>query len=211
MRTPARSARLFENSLLERLSRVHPLTPLLLWVPVIAWLLYRSTSVHRLEAGALGGLAVAGLFAWTLTEYVVHRFVFHLDARTPARRRLQFIVHGIHHEVPDDPTRLVMPLAPAIVGMTILYALFRALLGQPYIEPFFAFFLIGYLGYDYIHFSVHHGRSRTRVGGFLRRWHMLHHFATPAARWGVSSPMWDHVFRTTGEPGRASATPPTSG
>ena len=196
MRTPRRSVRLFENDVLERLSRVHPLTPLVLWAPVIAWLLWRSVVVYRLEVGALAWLAASGLLVWTLTEYLVHRFLFHLRPRSRGARRLVFVVHGIHHETPDDPTRLLMPPAPALVACTILYALFWAVLGRPWVEPFFAFFLIGYLAYDYMHFAAHHGQPRTRVGRFLRRWHMLHHFVTPEARWGVSSPLWDHVFRT---------------
>jgi sterol desaturase/sphingolipid hydroxylase (fatty acid hydroxylase superfamily) len=196
MGTRGHSVRLFENDLLERLSRVHPLTPLLLWAPIIAGLLWRSLAVYRLEVGTLVWLAAAGLLVWTLTEYLLHRFVFHLESRSLAVRRLVFVVHGVHHETPDDPTRLLMPPAPAIVACSILYAIFWTTLGRPWVEPFFAFFLMGYLAYDYIHFAVHHGRPRTRVGRFLRRWHMLHHFVTPEARWGVSSPLWDHVFRT---------------
>jgi sterol desaturase/sphingolipid hydroxylase (fatty acid hydroxylase superfamily) len=128
--------------------------------------------------------------------------VFHLEATTPIRRRLQFVVHGVHHETPADPTRLVMPPLPAIIAAATLYGVFRALLGSRYVEPFFAFFLIGYLAYDYLHVAAHRGRPRTRLGRFLQRWHMLHHFATPKARWGVTSPLWDHVFRTTGRPPR---------
>ncbi len=72
------SVRLFDNDLLERLSRVHPLTPVLLWAPIIAWLLWRSLTVHRLEGATVAILGIGGLVAWTLTEYLVHRFVFHL-------------------------------------------------------------------------------------------------------------------------------------
>ena len=191
-----RSVRLFESDWLERLSRVHPLTPLSLWAPVVVWLLWRSLVSGRLEAGTVAWLAMAGILAWTLTEYLVHRFLFHLRPRSRAARRLVFIIHGVHHETPDDPARLLMPPAPALIACAILYVLFRAVLGSAWVEPFFAFFLIGYLAYDYIHLAVHRGRPRTRIGRFLRRWHMLHHFATPEARWGVSSPAWDHVFRT---------------
>ena len=196
MGTQGRSVRLFQNDLLERLSHVHPLTPLLLWVPVIAWFLWRSLAVYRLEVGALAWLAAAGLLVWTLTEYLIHRFLFHLRPRSLAARRLVFIVHGIHHETPDDPTRLLMPPVPAITACALLYGFFWAVLGRPWVEPFFAFFLMGYLAYDYIHFAVHRGRPRTRAGRFLRHWHMGHHFVTPEARWGVSSPVWDCVFRT---------------
>jgi len=188
--------RLFENDWLERLSRVHPAAPLLLWTPVIAWLLGGAIVREGPPLTIAIWLAAAGLLCWTLTEYLVHRFLFHLRPRSRAMQRLVFIVHGVHHEAPDDPARLLMPPAPAIAACSILYGLFRAILGAVWVEPFFAFFLIGYLAYDYLHLAAHGRRPRTRIGRFLHRWHMLHHFATPDARWGVSSPMWDHVFRT---------------
>ena len=53
-------------------------------------------------------------------------------------------------------------------------------------------------GYDYIHYASHRVVPRTRVGRFIQRNHLLHHSVTPRARWGVSSPFWDHVFGTTG-------------
>jgi sterol desaturase/sphingolipid hydroxylase (fatty acid hydroxylase superfamily) len=196
MQTRGPRVRLFESDLLERLSRVHPLTPLLLWTPIIAWLLWRSVTTHRVALDALIALGAAGLFVWTLTEYVVHRWVFHLHPRSAVARRLVFVVHGVHHAAPDDPERLLMPPAPAALTCGLLYAGFWALLGRPWVDPFFAFFLVGFLAYDYLHLAAHVGRPRTRIGRFLRRWHLLHHFATPDARWGVSSPLWDHVFRS---------------
>jgi hypothetical protein len=194
------SPRLFESDLLERLSHVHPLTPLLVWGPVVAWLLWRSAA---LGVGTLVPLAAAGLVIWTLIEYLVHRFVFHHRPRSAAGRRLVFIMHGVHHEAPDDPTRLLMPPAAALIGLAAVYGALRVLLGSLWVEPCFAFFLIGYLVYDYTHLALHRC-PRTRLGRALRRWHMLHHFATPEARWGVSSPLWDRVFRTGGRPGRAA-------
>jgi sterol desaturase/sphingolipid hydroxylase (fatty acid hydroxylase superfamily) len=197
MREPRRSTRLFDSDLLERLSRAHPLAPLLLWAPVVALLLWRSVAVQGLGIGSLVALAAAGLFVWSLTEYLVHRFVFHLKPTTPGRRRLQFVLHGVHHADPDDLGRLLIPPAPAIIASLAFYALFRIVLGPVWVEPFFAFFLMGYLAYDYIHLGVHRGTLPTELGRYLRRQHMLHHHATPEARWGVSSPLWDHVFRST--------------
>src|SRR5262245_60181995 len=179
MPAPPTSVRLFESDVLERFSRVHPLTPLLLWGPIVAWLTWRSIAVRDLGIGPVAAFGAAGLLAWTLVEYLVHRFVFHLEPTTPWRRRLQFIVHGVHHAAPDDPRRLLMPLAPAILATAVLYAFFRAVLGPVWSEPFFAFFLVGYLGYDYIHFALHLATLPGRVGRDLRRHHMLHHHATP--------------------------------
>ena len=202
---PPESLRLFESDWLERLSHVHPAIPLLVWAPLVTALLWHSLVGETLGKGTVVWLGAAGLLTWTLTEYLVHRFLFHLRPRSRPAQRLVFIVHGIHHETPDDPTRLLMPPAPALVAFSILYALFRAVLGGPWSAPFFAFFLVGFLAYDYLHLAVHRGRPRTRIGRFLRRWHMLHHHATPEARWGVSTPLWDHVFRTGNEPRRLSA------
>ena len=86
--------------------------------------------------------------------------------------------------------------------------LFRAILGPVWVEPFFACFILGYLAYDYTHFAIHSRRQRSRLGRYLQRHHMLHHFATPNARWGVSSPLWDWIFRTAGpRPYRANRSP----
>ena len=202
------SVRLFDNGLLERLSRVHPLTPVLLWAPIIAYLLWRSLTVHRLDGATVAILGIGGLVWWTLTEYLVHRFVFHLRPSTPIRQRLQFALHGIHHANPDDVTRLLIPPAPALIAHAVCFGLFRVVLGGLWIEPFFAFFLVGYLAYDYLHLALHRATLPTRWGRHLRRQHMLHHYATPGARWGVSSPLWDLVFGTAGTSDRLTTRPP---
>jgi dihydroceramide fatty acyl 2-hydroxylase len=208
MLTRQESIRLFDNGLLERLSRVHPLTPVLLWAPIIACLLWRSLTVHRLDGATVAILGIGGLVGWTLTEYLVHRFVFHLRPSTPSRQRLQFALHGIHHANPDDLTRLLMPPVPALIAHAACFGLFRVVLGGLWIEPFFAFFLVGYLVYDYLHLALHRAILPTRWGRHLRRQHMLHHYATPEARWGVSSPLWDLVFGTAGTSDRVTTRPP---
>jgi len=187
---------------IDRISRVHPVTPLLLWTPLVVSLLYRSIDADQVSPSAMVLIAAAALLAWTFTEYMVHRFFFHLAPSTPARQRLQFAIHGIHHETPGDPERLLMPPFPAAVGVVVLYGLFRAVLGPALAEPFLAWFLLGYLTYDYTHFAVHRGRPRTRLGRYLRRRHMLHHFVSPEAGWGVTSPLWDWVMGTMVERGR---------
>jgi sterol desaturase/sphingolipid hydroxylase (fatty acid hydroxylase superfamily) len=174
------SIRLFENDLLERLSHVHPLTPLVFWGPVALWLLWQGITTHALGMPAVAALAVAGVFTWTLTEYGLHRFLF----------------HGNHHEDPKDKTRLVMPPAGAIPIMAVLYLLFRAVLPAAWLEVFTAFFIVGYLVYDYIHYATHHFPMRNPVAKYLKHYHLRHHYAGQAGRYGVSSPLWDLVFGT---------------
>jgi len=192
------SVRVFDNRILESLTHVHPLTPLLLWGPLVLWLIWRSFAVHHLPVVTVAGFAILGLLTWSLTEYVLHRYLFHLRPAGPFRARLQFVIHGLHHADPADPTRLVIPPVPSTIGAVLFYAAFRLALGPSFVEPFFAFFAVGYLLYDYVHYASHRFVPRTRAGNFLKRHHMLHHYVTPDARWGVSSPLWDHIFGTTG-------------
>ena len=192
------SIRLFENDFLERLTHVHPIVPLLFWSPVVVWLLWRSFAMHQLPLLPVLGIGVLGLVTWTLTEYCLHRFVFHHPARSRVGKWFVYLFHGNHHDDPRDKTRLVMPPAGAIPIMAALFFLFGLVIPAPWIEPFGAFFIVGYLIYDYIHYATHHFPMKNPVAKYLRRYHLKHHYSGERGRYGVSSPLWDIVFGTTG-------------
>ncbi len=197
-RAPYQSLRMFKHPLLEQFSHVDPKTPLLLWLPVVLFLIGRTAVSQDLSLQQWLAFACSGLLVWSFMEYVLHRWVFHFVGNRPWTRRLHFIIHGVHHDDPQDPTRLLMPPAAAAILAMLLWLLFRRFLSAEAMDPFFAFFLVGYLAYDYIHFAVHHFTPRTRVGRYLKWSHMRHHFVDSNARWGVSSPLWDVVFGTLG-------------
>ncbi len=193
---PRDSVRLFKSDFLERFTHVHPVVPLLIWVPVIGVLLYRSLFVFGVDGLEFALYAFLGLFTWSFIEYVLHRFVFHYPAKTAFGNRMVYILHGLHHEDPVDPTRLVMPPLPAIIYAGILFTTFRMIFGPTYVETFMAFFMMGYLAYDYTHFYIHFVTPKHALGKYLKRYHMQHHFADYEAKWGVSNPLWDYVFGT---------------
>ena len=58
---PHESIRLFENDILERLSHVHPITPLLMWCPIAGWLIWRSFSLYQLPALSVLGIVLASV------------------------------------------------------------------------------------------------------------------------------------------------------
>jgi sterol desaturase/sphingolipid hydroxylase (fatty acid hydroxylase superfamily) len=190
------SVRLFQNDLLEALTHVHPLVPLLFWGPIAGFLLWRSITVHDLPATGLFAIGALALFVWTLTEYCLHRFVFHFPAQSRVGKYLVFLFHGVHHATPRDKTRLVMPPAGGILLLIVLYQVFRLIVPAPWIEPFLAFFLVGYLAYDYIHYATHHFPMRSKLLHFLKVYHLQHHYGAKGLRFGVSSPIWDRVFGT---------------
>ena len=188
------SPRMFDSELLDRLSRVHPVVPLVLFLPAIA-VLFAFGQVAATPL-AVVGLMVGGYFFWTLTEYWMHRLVFHFEPEHGFGARLHWIIHGVHHDHPNDPMRLVMPPSVSVPLALAFWGLFVLVLGAPSGHLFAAGFLAGCLIYDMTHYHVHHHKPRTRAGRVLRELHMRHHFQDDTRGFGVSAPFWDYVFRT---------------
>jgi sterol desaturase/sphingolipid hydroxylase (fatty acid hydroxylase superfamily) len=188
------SPRMFESDLLDKLSRVHWTVVPIVFVPVVGVLLALGF-VHG--AGAMSAVwIVAGYVFWTLTEYWLHRIVFHFEPERGIGAKLHWIIHGVHHDHPNDPMRLVMPPSLSIPLAALFVWVFSLVLGAPAFMPFGAGFLAGYLGYDMLHYHVHHHRPTTALGRKLRELHMRHHFQDHERGYGVSAPFWDHVFGT---------------
>jgi sterol desaturase/sphingolipid hydroxylase (fatty acid hydroxylase superfamily) len=189
------SPRMFDSRVLDSLSRVHWSVPLFVFVPAIGILLALAV------AGGLGALAFVaclggGYLVWTLTEYWLHRIVFHFEPDDGVGARLHWIIHGVHHDHPNDPKRLVMPPSVSVPLAALFFGLFVLALGTPAAYAFTASFAGGYLFYDMAHFYVHHRRPKGRIGKRLRELHMRHHFQDDTVAFGVSAPWWDHVFGT---------------
>jgi dihydroceramide fatty acyl 2-hydroxylase len=185
---------MFKSPWLDRLTRVHPAVPVLLYLPVIIVLFV--TGAGRLGFGYAVALALGGYAAWTLTEYWLHRVVFHFEPDHGIGAKLHWMIHGVHHDHPNDPLRLVMPPSASVPLAVVFLGMFWLVLGADAATAFGAGFLTGYLAYDMIHYHVHHHRPKTWVGRKLRELHMRHHFQDDERGFGVSAPYWDHVFRT---------------
>jgi dihydroceramide fatty acyl 2-hydroxylase len=187
------SPRMFENPVLDKLSRVHPSVPVIVFVPVIGALL--GFGIDRAGLGPAVLWVLGGIVFWTLTEYWLHRLVFHFEPDHPLGRRLHFIIHGVHHDHPNDRMRLVMPPSVSVPLAALFLLGFHAVLGDGWLA-FGAGFLAGYLWYDMTHYHVHHHTPKTRLGKRLREQHMRHHFQDHERGYGVSTPIWDYVFGT---------------
>jgi sterol desaturase/sphingolipid hydroxylase (fatty acid hydroxylase superfamily) len=190
------SVRMFKSDFMEFFSHVHPATPLVLYLPVIAYMLYAAFSQSRLSILAAAALFVVGVLIWTLLEYVIHRWVFHYDPKTGIGKKLHFIVHGVHHDYPNDGRRLVMPPAISIPLAVVFWVVFAVTLGPlgPAVSAGFGF---GYVCYDSIHYAIHHFPMKRGVLLWLKQYHLRHHFHDDHVGFGVSSPLWDYVFGTT--------------
>src|SRR6185436_16155399 len=165
--------RMFENPLLDKLSRVHFTVPLFLYIPVILVCLYRSVFVFELSFLAVSGFIMLGIFVWTFTEYILHRFVFHWEIPGELGKKIHFIFHGVHHDYPSDSKRLVMVPTVSIPLALLFYFLF----------------------YDMTHYAVHHFNLKSKFWLELKNHHMIHHYKDDHNGYGVSSKFWDLIFR----------------
>jgi dihydroceramide fatty acyl 2-hydroxylase len=193
---------MFESRLLDACSRVHPTVPILIFGPAIAAL--TAWSLQSMSVAITIALALGGYGLWTLFEYWLHRIVFHFEPDHGIGARLHWIIHGVHHEHPNDPLRLVMPPAVSVPLGAVVFGLLYLAFGSSYAPGLGAGFFTGYLAYDMIHYYVHHASPRGRIGRMLRERHMRHHFQDETKGYGISAPYWDEVFRTSSRARRSS-------
>jgi len=189
---------MFKSDFLESLSKVHWTVPLYIFVPVIGYCSYKYFDLMGPNILGYIGLFAFGLFIWTITEYVMHRFVFHYhpSEKLEWAQRLHFIMHGVHHDYPSDAKRLVLPPSLSIPLSTGFFFLFKWLLPVDYIWGFFPGFILGYLIYDISHYAMHHFNFKSGIFKKIKQHHMLHHYQDPEKGYGVSSPFWDKIFRS---------------
>lgn len=185
----------YENSWIDKLTRTRPNSPLYFFIPVILAMLGLSYFYFRLPAIHIAGMFLLGVLTWTFTEYMLHRFLFHFEPKSAWGQKIIYVIHQVHHDRPNDADRLVIPLISSIPISTVVILGFLALLGI-HGWPCGAGFLGGYLYYDYVHFSLHNRKEKFGWTNDQRTHHLRHHFQTADRRFGVSTSLWDRIFRT---------------
>lgn len=137
------TVRLFQNLILEYFSHIHPATPVIVYLPIISVVRWRSAEVLAPSSFIIA--ACAGIVLWTLAEYVIHRVVFHAQPRSRLGRKVHFLVHGIHHAYPRDSTRLVMPPLVSLPLAAAFFVLFKLAFGNFY-QPMWIGFILFVFG-----------------------------------------------------------------
>lgn len=183
--TPVWTQRLFFDG--------HPALPYLLGVPLIALTLEHAAPVGVLPALLWGAF---GVLLWTLTEYAMHRFLFHFESVRPEGKVAAFLVHGHHHVTPLETARLAATPGQMASALVLLWGVLALAVPAAAHAPAFVGLVVGYLAYEALHHHAHHGRPRWRLFQALQRHHLKHHYESPNRRWGISTPLWDWVFRT---------------
>lgn len=189
---------IFENSLLEPLTKAPPIVSAIIYSLTVVILLIIGYQMEVVDTFWAGALIYAGaIFFWTFFEYFAHRYLFHIDEYFPDSefaQKLAYTFHGIHHEYPRDKERIIMPPVPGLLIIGTLYGLFLLLLGN-YAYLFMPGFITGYLLYTRIHYKTH----TSPVPSYLKsqyKHHALHHYKYPEKAFGISTMLWDRIFGT---------------
>jgi sterol desaturase/sphingolipid hydroxylase (fatty acid hydroxylase superfamily) len=200
--------RLFKNKFLERLTYTSPLVVIVLYgILTFTSIWYYVTTVNPQSTFQHNvGWYLFGLVSWTLGEYLLHRFVYHDIADASYHKKFHYIFHGVHHEYPNDTNRIVLPPVAGVLIAGILFGIFYGIFwlftGTGNVAFLFTpGFVNGYLIYMLVHYTVHKVPS-PRKYNFWWRHHNIHHFQQHDRAFGVTSPLWDIVFRTMPEKGR---------
>jgi dihydroceramide fatty acyl 2-hydroxylase len=186
---------LFSSPRLDSFTRVHPLVPVVIFGPLIV--VCSVMAFDSLTAEALVVTIVSGYALWTLCEYWTHRKLFHFEPKSDFGVRVHWIIHGVHHDHPNDPRRLVMPPIVTVPLAACFATIFVIAVGLPNAWGVAAGFFAGYLTYDMLHYTLHHAKPRGGPGRILHELHMRHHFEDEERGFGVSAPWWDTVFGTS--------------
>jgi sterol desaturase/sphingolipid hydroxylase (fatty acid hydroxylase superfamily) len=138
--------------------------------------------------------ALAGAFLWTFSEYVLHRW-FH----TARGSNLASREHLAHHARSKYRITAISWLAWAgvlVVGLVGLPLVAWIVLPLGDAVAFGAGWVVAYFVYEWVHAVNHLWAPRTAYGRWTRRSHFHHHFGAPLRNHGVTTPLWDMVFRT---------------
>jgi 4-hydroxysphinganine ceramide fatty acyl 2-hydroxylase len=190
---------IINNGFLEIFTKTYVEIIPLLWTPLILYYVYLTSFELTFQNSVC--YFISGIFSWSLFEYLLHKYLFHMDAFMPDNFQfalVHFIVHGIHHILPNDKNRLVMPPILSFSILLLMSPLFYLIpLKNAYLFAFKAGFFTGYIIYDLIHYYLHHGKPKhNSFLGKLKKYHMQHHYTHHYSKFGLSSPIWDYVFGT---------------
>ncbi|KAL3643758.1 hypothetical protein CASFOL_014573 [Castilleja foliolosa] len=160
--------RFFENNVMEFFTRTAWWVIPLVWLPVVCYFVSLSVNVG-LPPSEVATAMVCGIIVWTLLEYTLHRFLFHMNTTGYWANTLHYLIHGCHHKHPMDGLRLVFPPAAAAILAVPLWGMTKLFASTSYAPAVFGGGLLGYVIYDCTHYYLHYGKPLKGVSHQLKK------------------------------------------
>lgn len=188
-------AQIFQNPILERLTRTHIAMPVSIFIILSVGIIYYGITNSFIGVIEAVSLFFLGWLIFSLVEYCAHRFVFHMETDTPVKEKIQYTFHGNHHDYPKDKERLAMPPIVSLFIGSFFFFVFKLVFGQ-FVFGIIAGFLFGYAMYLFVHYAVHAYPPPNNFLKVLWVHHSIHHYKDQEVAFGVSSPLWDYLLGT---------------
>jgi len=192
--------RIFNNKFLEGITTTYHYLPFLIFTPIVLYFFYESILFvydGSIETPSLiMPLFFGALLLWTLIEYTCHRFLFHFNSKTKIGKKLLYIMHGAHHDYPNDLKRVVVPPIVSLGGAAFFYMLAYFILGRYYSAPFIFSLFSFYMIYDWFHYASHHVNVKNKYYNHIKKAHLFHHYKDPKKGYGFITTFWDILLNT---------------
>ena len=192
------TAQLFQNPILEKLTRTHIAVPISIFIIIAIGLISYGFIHGFINVVSAIALFFSGWFIFTFIEYMAHRYLFHMDTDTDLKKNIQYTFHGNHHEYPKDKERLAMPPIMSLFMASMFFFVFRLIFGQ-FVFGIVSGLLFGYAVYLFVHYAVHAFAPPKNFLKILWVHHSIHHYKDDERAFGVSSPLWDWLLGTMPE------------
>ena len=137
-----------------------------------------------------------GAAGWSLSEYVLHRWVGH-DPRSQTEFAKEHRAHHAQRFYFAPTAKKMAYVAPIMLTAGVAGWFVAGPVGVTFVTAY----ATTYAAYETLHRRLHTHGPEGRIGRFLRRHHFAHHFNGAHTNHGVTSPVWDVVFGTLRDPG----------
>ena len=186
--------RIFKNNFLESLTKSSPTITNIFYSSLAFIFLVGNYLFGNLKIQSTILIYSFGIVFWSLFEYLMHRYLFHLKSKRKWLNRLSFMLHGIHHQNPRDKERFFMPPIPGSIIIAILFMISYVFIGI-ISYSFISGLITGYILYTQIHYGIHN-KQLPKYMRKIASHHLQHHHRHYNKAYGVSTPIWDIIFQT---------------
>lgn len=143
---------------------------------------------HALARTTAFVMFTIGVFAWTLTEYTFHRWMYHNVGINLTREG-----HEKHHV--DPSLYIAMPWFVTPLVFVPIQLVVAGYFGLHGLSSLLAGWFVGFVAYGLMHHSLHHYKLPFAWYRHLQSQHRIHH-AFPETNYGVTMRYWDRLFGT---------------
>jgi sterol desaturase/sphingolipid hydroxylase (fatty acid hydroxylase superfamily) len=158
-----------------------------------------ASMIWKAQSGVAVIPFLAGIVLYIISEYVTHRFFFHMKPpKHPLFLKFMKRIHYDHHAFPNDLKLLFLPIWYSLPQMlaisTVTYMLFDDI---AYAFGIYAGLSLALLYYEWTHYVAHRPiQLRTPWGKWMKKIHIWHHYKNENYWYGVTNPALDMMFGT---------------